>query len=66
MTQTVKPIAYRQAIIELVAELFPPQDQDRWMLTPRSALDGDWPSLAMQKGKEEAVYRLLMRIQQGP
>src|SRR5207247_1974776 len=34
----------------------PPQDQDRWMLTPHPALDGDWPSLAMQKGNEEAVY----------
>ena len=55
----------RQAIIELVANLFPPEDQDRWMLTPHSALEGDWPSLAMQKGKEEAVYRLLLRVKQG-
>jgi len=48
----VTSIQYRQAIIDLVAELFPPQDQDRWMLTPHSALNGDWPSLAMQKGNE--------------
>ena len=41
------------------------EDQDRWMLTPHSALDGDWPALAMQKGNEEAVYRLLLRIKQG-
>lgn len=26
---------------------------------------GDWPSLAMQKGNEEAVYRLLLRLKQG-
>jgi hypothetical protein len=56
---------YGQAIIELVAELFPPQDQDRWMLTPHSSLNGDWPSLAMQKGNEEAVCRLLLRLKQG-
>ena len=55
----------RCAIIELVAELFPPEEQDRWMLTPHSALDGDWPSLAMQKGNEEAVYRLLVRLKRG-
>jgi len=41
---------YRQAIIEIVADFFPPADQDRWMLTPHLALDGDWTSLAMQKG----------------
>ena len=29
---------------------------------PGLALNGDWPSLAMQKGNEEAVYRLLLRI----
>jgi hypothetical protein len=46
---------HRIAIIELVAALFPPEDQDRWMLTPHSDLNGDWPSLAMQKGNEEAV-----------
>ena len=55
----------RPAIIELVAELFPPQDHDRWMLTPHPALDGDWPSLAMQKGNEEAVLMLLVRMKQG-
>jgi hypothetical protein len=56
---------YRQAIIELVAALFPPQDQDRWMLTPQPSLNGDWPALAMQKGDEEAVYRLLLRLKRG-
>jgi hypothetical protein len=55
----------RCAIIELVANLFPPQDQDRWMLTPHSVLDGDWPALAMHKGNEEAVYALLLSIKQG-
>jgi len=58
-------IEYRRAIIELVAQVFPPEDQDRWMLTPHSALNGDWPSLAMQKGNEVAVYRLLVRLKQG-
>lgn len=58
-------MGYRQAIIELVAALFPPEDQDCWMLTPHSALNGDWPALAMQRGKEEAVYRLLLRLKQG-
>ena len=53
-------------IIELVADLFLPEDQDRWMLTPHPALDGDWPALAIQKGKDEAVYRLLLRLKQGP
>ncbi len=35
------------------------------MLTPHSALNGDWPALAMQKGNEEAVYRLLLRLKRG-
>ena len=35
------------------------------MLTPHPALNGDWPSLAMQKGNEEAVYALLLRLKQG-
>jgi hypothetical protein len=35
------------------------------MLMPHAALVGDWPSLAMQKGNEEAVYRLLIRLKQG-
>ena len=35
------------------------------MLTPHPALNGDWPSLAMHKGKEEEVYRLLIRLKQG-
>ena len=25
----------------------------------------DWPSLVMQKGNEEVVYRLLLRLKQG-
>ncbi len=55
----------RPAIIELVAELFPPEDQDRWLLSPHPALNGDWPALAMQKGNEEAVYKLLLRLKRG-
>jgi hypothetical protein len=55
----------RCAIITLVADLVPPEDQDRWMLTPHPALDGDWPAIAMQKGNEEAVYRVLLRIRRG-
>jgi hypothetical protein len=55
----------RQSIIELVAQLFPPADQDRWLLTPQPALNGDWPALAMQKGNEEAVYRLLIGLKRG-
>jgi hypothetical protein len=35
------------------------------MLTPDSALNGDWPSLAIQKGNEEAVYALLLRLKRG-
>jgi hypothetical protein len=58
-------IEYRQAIIELVAALFPPQDQDRWVLTPHPALNGNWPALAMQKGNAEAVYKMLLRIKSG-
>jgi hypothetical protein len=56
---------YRRAIIEFVVALFPPEDQDRWLLTPHSALNGDWPALAMQKGEEEAVYKLLLRLKRG-
>ncbi len=58
-------IDYRCSIIELVAQLFHAEDQERWMLTSHSTLDGDWPSLAMQKGNEEAVYRLLLRLKRG-
>jgi len=58
-------IEYRQAIIELVAQLFPAEDQDRWMLTPHHVLNGDWPALAMQKGSEETVYQLLLRLKEG-
>jgi hypothetical protein len=58
-------IEYRSAIIEFVVALFPPEDQDRWLLTPHSALNGDWPALAMQKGNEEAVYKLLLRLKRG-
>jgi hypothetical protein len=58
-------IECRQAIIELVAQLFPPVEQDRWMLTLHPDLNGDWPALAMQKGNEEAVFRLLLRLKRG-
>ncbi len=58
-------MSYRQAILELLTELVPREDQDRWMLTPHPALNGDWPSLAMQKGDEEAVYNLLLRLKRG-
>jgi hypothetical protein len=65
MTRPLTPSNYRQAIIELVTELFSPEDQDRWFLMPQPALHGEWPSLAMQKGNEEAVYKLLFRLKQG-
>jgi hypothetical protein len=65
MTGPTTEADYRRSIITLVAELFPPEDQDRWMLTAHSALDGDWPALAMQKGNEETVYRLLVRLKRG-
>ena len=58
-------IEYRQAIIDLVVELIPRDEHDRWLLTPHSALYGDWPALAMHKGNEEAVYRLLFTLKQG-
>jgi len=61
----VTSVPYYRVIIELIAELFPPDEQDRWMLTPYNALIGDWPALAMQKGNEEVVYRLLLRIKRG-
>jgi hypothetical protein len=57
-------IAYRQAIALLLAEVIPRAEQDRWMLMSHSALNGDWPALAMQKGNEAAVYQLL-RLKQG-
>jgi len=56
---------YRASIVRLVAESFPLEDHDRWMMTPHSALNGDWPARAMQKGNEKAVYRLLLRLKQG-
>ena len=62
---TMTSLEYRQAIIELVIELIPRDQHDRWMLTPHSALIGDWPALAMQKGNEEAVYKLLLRLKRG-
>jgi len=65
LINAVTSVPYRQAIIELVAELFPPQDHDRWFLTLQSALNGDWPPLAMQNGNEEAVFRLLLRLRRG-
>jgi hypothetical protein len=65
MTDPATAIQYRRAIIDLVAQLFPPDDQDRWMLTPQPSLNGDWPALAMQKGNEEAVLKLLLRLRQG-
>jgi hypothetical protein len=47
------------------AELIPREEHDRWMLTSHSALNGDWPALAMQKGNESALYHLLLRLKQG-
>ena len=35
------------------------------MLTPQPSLNGDWPSLAMHKGNEEAVNKLLLGLKQG-
>jgi hypothetical protein len=55
----------RQAIATLLAELIPADEHDRWMLAAHSALDGDWPALAMQKGNDTAVYQLLLRLKQG-
>ena len=56
---------YRQAIAALLAELIPADEHDRWMLTSHSALNGDSPILAMQKGNEVAVYQLLVRLKKG-
>jgi hypothetical protein len=50
---------YGHAIAKLLAELIPTDEHNRWMLTSHSALNGDSPILAMQKGNEAAVYRLL-------
>lgn len=58
-------LEYQQAILRLICGLIPPGDQNTWMLTPQPALNGDWPSLALQKGNEEAVYQLLLRLKQG-
>ena len=55
----------RIMIVDLVTELFPPQEHDRRLLTPQPALNGDWPALAMRKGNAEAVYLLLLRLRQG-
>ena len=59
------PNEYRQAIAALLAELIPPDEHDRWMLISHSALNGDSPILAMQKGNEVAVYQLLVRLKKG-
>jgi hypothetical protein len=32
------------------------------MLTSHPALNGDWPALAMQKGNEAAVYKVLLQL----
>jgi hypothetical protein len=56
---------YCQAIAILLAELIPAEEHDRWMLSSHSALDGDWPALAMQKGNDAAVYQLLLRLKKG-
>ena len=58
-------IEYRQEIARLLAELIPREAHNDWMLTSHSALNGDWPALAMQKGNEAAVYQLLVRLKQG-
>jgi len=56
------PAIFHCTIVTLVAQLFTSEDQNRLMLTPHSTMDGDWPSLAMQQGNEEEVYRLLLRL----
>ena len=61
----VTPIQYQRAIVDLVVELFPREEHDRWFLTPQPALSGDWPALATLKGNHDAVYRLLLRLKRG-
>ena len=56
---------YRQTIAALLAELIPRQQYYCWMLASYSALNGDSPILAVQKGNEVAVYHLLLRLKQG-
>ena len=56
---------YRQIIAALLAELIPPEQYYCWMVTSHSALNGESPILAMQKGNEVAVYHLLLPDETG-
>jgi hypothetical protein len=58
-------IEYRQEIAKLLAELIPLEEHNAWMLTSHSALNGDWPALAMQKGNDAEVYQLLTGLKNG-
>ena len=62
MNQPAKAIECRRAIIELACELIPREEHNTWFLTPHLSLNSYWPSLAMQKGNEDAVYSLLLRL----
>jgi len=62
MPKELTTINTRCAIIELVAQLFPREEHDRWMLTPHPALNRDWPSFALQKGNEAEVYQVLVGL----
>jgi len=56
---------YRVAILDIMMELYPGGDQEQWLLTPQTALDGDTPMQALEKGKEKDVYELLLRTKKG-
>jgi len=64
-THPMTATEYKQATRRPPAELIPREDHNRWMLTSHSALNGNWPALAMQTGNEAAVYQLLVRMKQG-
>jgi len=49
----------------LLAELIPGEEQNRWILTSQSALSGQAPLLAMLHGKEDEVYKVLVRLKRG-
>jgi hypothetical protein len=65
VTQPHTRAEYHQGIALLLAELIPPEEQNSWILTSQSALSGQAPLLAMLHGKEDEVYKVLVRLKRG-
>jgi hypothetical protein len=65
VTQPNTRAEYHHGIALLLAELIPREEQNRWILTSQSALSGQAPLLAMFHGKEDEVYKVLVRLKRG-